>query len=210
MTIVRSFAPMALAILAAAAAALAGAPTAQASCAPAPPLDQAIAQANVVFVGTVQSTEHGGLTANFRVEDVWKSGVGATAVVHGGPGIAALEDAARKGLGVATSVDRTYEMGTRYLVVSHGKADGVLLESGQVWSDNICSSTQPYKDDLASFRPAGAHPPAEGGSAVGSTSPPAESGRSPLLWALLAAAVALGTGLTIVLMRSRLRAGRAA
>jgi hypothetical protein len=203
MTIVRSFAPMALAILAAAAAALAGAPTAQASCAPAPPLDQAIAQANVVFVGTVQSTEHDGLTANFRVEDVWKGEVGATAVVHGGPGIAALEDAARKGLGVATSVDRTYEMGTRYLVVSHGKADGVLL-------DNICSSTQPYKDDLASFRPAGAHPPAEGGSAVGSTSPPAESGRSPLLWALLAAAVALGTGLTIVLMRSRLRAGRAA
>ena len=183
-------------------AALLWASAAEASCIQPPPLDQAIAQADVVFVGTVQDIDHGGLTATFHVEEMWKGTVGETVVVHGGPGIAALEDAARKGQGVATSVDRTYTAGTRYLVLPHGKADGVLL-------DNICSSTQPYTDELDSYRPSAAQPPG-GGEPVRETSPVNDGGRGPLAWALVALLAALGAGLAIVIARSRLKAHRAA
>jgi hypothetical protein len=201
MTIVRrSFRLAVIAVLVATAGALANAPAASASCAPPPPLEQAVAQAGVVFVGTVESTEHGGLTATFRVHEVWKGEVGRTAVVHGGPGITPLEDAARKGLGVASSVDRTYTAGTRYLVVSHDQAEGVLR-------DNICSSTQTYTDELASSRPPTAHPPLEGTAAAGGARSADDGGQRPLLWALLAA---FGVLVLLTIFPVRLRAGRAA
>ena len=149
----------------------------------------------------MQSTQHAELTATFQVEDVWKGQVGATAVVHGGPGIAALEEAARTGTGVASSVDRTYTSGTRYLVFSHGKADGVLL-------DSICSSTHAYTDELSSFRPPDAHPPLAESQAAGGTAASEDAGQDPLLWALLAVLGVLAA-LTIVLLRTRFRARRA-
>jgi hypothetical protein len=174
-----------LVVLAAAGVALASAPAASASCVVAPPLDQAIAQADVVFVGTVDATDHDGLTATFRVDEVWKGNVGETAVVHGGPGIAALEEAAQKGQGVATSVDRTYTQGKRYLVLPYGKAGGVFL-------DNVCSSTQLFTDELVSFRPTTATPPLAKGGASGVSNELGDTdGLGPwtLLGVLLGAAV---------------------
>jgi hypothetical protein len=157
------------------------APQAKASCAPSPPLRQAIAHADV-FVGTVVALEHEGRTATFRVEDVWKGQVHETVIVHAGPGIDAIEAAERNGEGVASSADRTYGTGTRYLVVSEGR-------SGEVLRDSICSSTQPYKDELAALRPATAHPPLAGGDASVGSDATDEAG-TPTAWIVLGSAAA--------------------
>lgn len=129
-----------------------GAAPAAGSCAPPIPLDQAIAEAPYVFVGTVAELRFEDRFAVFDVEDVWKGDLAGQALVNGGPSLADLEAAAADGLGVATSVDRTYGLGQRYLVVSHGLDDGVLL-------DNACSATSDYDDNLDRFRPATAYSP---------------------------------------------------
>jgi hypothetical protein len=186
-------------VLVVALAALGSVPVAKASCAQAPPLRQSVAEADIVFVGTVVGLDHDGRTATFRVEAVWKGALGETVVVHGGPGIAAIEEASRKGQGVATSVDRTFSAGTRYLVLPFGS-------SGDVLQDNICSNTQPYTDDLARLRPTGAHPPLAGDAPVG-PSATGDDGRST--WILLGGLAALATALATALAWSRLRARRA-
>jgi hypothetical protein len=191
--------PRHILVLAVLLAALSSAQAAKASCAPAPPLRNSIAEADIAFVGTVVSLDHDGRTATFRVEDVWKGKVEETVVVHGGPGIAAIESAAARGEGVASSVDRSYSLGTRYLVLPFGR-------SGDVLGDNICSNTQPYTEGLASLRPAGAHPPLTDGG-MPATSVASGDGSDSFTWwfvALLAAA-----GLTAGLAWLGLRARRA-
>jgi hypothetical protein len=177
------------------------APKAKASCAPLPPLRQAIAHAEVVFVGTVVALEHEGRTATFRVEDVWKGKLHETVIVHAGPGIDAIEAAERNGGGVASSVDRTYGTGTRYLVVSEGR-------SGKVLRDSICSSTQPYNDELVGFRPVTAHPPLPGGDASVGPTANDEAG-TPTAWILLGGLASAGALLAVTLALSRLRVRRA-
>lgn len=127
------------------------APQAMASCAEALPNALAIEQGQTVFVGTVTSLDSDGRLATFAVDDVWKGEVTAVAIVNGGPSLAELKEA---GLGadIATSVDRSYDLGARYLVVSHGMEDGVFR-------DNACSATQIYDVSLDEFRPDWAHAP---------------------------------------------------
>lgn len=119
---------------------------AHASCLELPAVPVALADAQTVFVGTVVSVEYLDRVATFEVEEVWKGDVGPTVVVNGGPSIKELEAGKAVGQDIVTSVDRSYVVGSRYLVASHGSEDGVLL-------DNQCSVTQVYSADLDEYRP---------------------------------------------------------
>jgi hypothetical protein len=159
---------------AAAAVALAAVP-ASASCVPGAPVPQRIAQANVAFVGTVLRTSDGGRTAVVSVEQVWKGSVASDVEVRG-----AVES------GAVTSVDRTYEKGTRYLFIPLGER--------APFRDNSCSGTTAYTADLDRYRPAGAHAP---------TAPSGSFPIAPGLLAVLVLAAAVGTTFGIVRLRSR-------
>lgn len=118
-----------------------------ASCGPTPPLDRAIEEAETVFVGTVTQLANGGRWATVEVEEIWKGEVAAEAEVRAGP-------ADPPGpASVITSVDRTYELGVRYLFVPW------RARSDEVFFDNRCSATQRYSEGLGRYRPAGAGPP---------------------------------------------------
>lgn len=169
------------------------APPTHASCAEPRPPEQAIENAHSVFVGTVTGLLYGGRIARFDVEEVWKGDVGALAVVSGGPTISEFEEAAAQGLDMGTSVDRTYELGTKYLVVAHGADADSLLDNG-------CSMTQPFSTALDTLRPASAHvpaiPPGSGGD---------DDGSSSLLWIGLAVVAMAGGGVLTLMIRSRHR-----
>lgn len=127
---------LSLAILAVAASAL----PAAASCAmPEGSLQQRLENANHLFVGTVTSIDPTGRIADVTVEAVWRGDVGDTAQVQGGP-----PDA-----NTMTSVDRSFEQGRRYLFAPPSG-------NGQVFEDNACSDTQPWRRKLNRERPEGA------------------------------------------------------
>lgn len=128
-----------LCVVAGGLAALALAPRAEAICAVPPSLERRLADARIVFVGVVVELEHRRRTATFRVEEVWKGRVGRTVTVHGGP----TDDYA------ASSVERKYAAGVRYLVVPYRSRRDVVL-------DNMCSATRRYKPSLDQLRPADA------------------------------------------------------
>jgi hypothetical protein len=115
--------------------------TASASCLEPPALDVGLAEAHTVFVGTVIDLANQDRTATFAVEEVWKGTVAEEAVVMGGPSGNAF-----------TSVDRGFEMDTRYLVVP-------VRGAGSSFEDNACTLTQPYTQDVATFRPEDPRPP---------------------------------------------------
>lgn len=98
-------------------------------------IDEVLAEADIVFVGTVTDVRHD-TTADFEVEESWKGDVPARVTVLGGPDEP----------GVATSVDRSWRPGARYLVVP--SAGGGPLR------DDQCSPTREWTDDLEEFRPA--------------------------------------------------------
>ena len=117
---------------------LAGPSAALASCATAPrSAEDAVLFGDVVFVGTVLRTENDGRWPTVRVEERWKGArdLADTVIVRGGPEP-----------GTATSVDRTYLPG-RYLFV--------VTAPGGILTDDACSGTRPWTDDLAVLRPAG-------------------------------------------------------
>jgi hypothetical protein len=122
----------------------AGAATsAQASCAAPASLPEAIQAAALVFVGTVISTSDNGRVAEVRVESIWKGrALDEYVNVHGSP---------VSGPFAASSVDRVYESGTRYLFV--------LNSDAQPLQDNSCSATQPYTGALADLAPPDRRPP---------------------------------------------------
>ena len=125
-------------VLLAGATALPGArPAALAACATVPSLDAAVAEGDVVFVGTVVHLENQDRWATVRVEERWNDArdLPETVVVRGGPDP-----------GTATGQDRTY-LKDRYLFAATGGPD--------VLQDDACSATARWTDDLASFRPAG-------------------------------------------------------
>jgi hypothetical protein len=133
-----------LVILLAAAALLAGAAGVQASCVVPPPLREQVASAGLVFVGTVIFTSDNDRVARVRVESIWRGPELPTYVdVHGSPVL---------GPGAASSIDRKYSAGTRYLFVLYG--------ADQPLQDNSCSGTQVYTAELATLAPAGARSPA--------------------------------------------------
>ena len=109
-----------------------------ASCAAAPQsADEAVLFGDVVFVGTVLRTENLGRWATVRVEERWKGSddLAETVTVEGGPEA-----------GSATTIDRTYVPG-RYLFI-------VRNENGAL-TDDACSGTRQWTDDLGALRPAG-------------------------------------------------------
>lgn len=162
---------------------------AAASCAMPEPVPGGLRDAPTVFVGTVNSADDTGRIANVIVESIWKGEVGEHVQVQGGPGDPRM----------ATSVDRAFDVGTRYLFVP-------TSGNGQAFQDNICTLTQGWKKKLARHAPAGAAvisgpPPGvdpqaeeaagEGGGAGAPVSDLAEPEQSNLSWVVVTAALAL-------------------
>lgn len=116
--------------------------TAFADCMAPPPVEEAVKSAEIVFVGTVTATTNRGTWANVSIEEVWRGpDQPASVVVHGGPGGNA-----------ATSVDRSFEVGVKYLFFPYTDAQVGL-------ADNSCTSTQPWADALVGLRPADVRQP---------------------------------------------------
>lgn len=138
------------------------------------PLDVQLAEAPVVFVGRVVDLRHA-TTARMAVDEVWQGSVPAEVTVLGGPDEA----------GVATSVDRTWEAGATYLVLPD-------VREGRL-HDSSCTSTRPWTDDLAAFRPATAHAPT-----------PVEDGGTGLdAWAVVLVGTLLVASVTVVAVFAR-------
>jgi hypothetical protein len=123
---------------------LIGTAGAQASCAQMPSLQEAVASAPLVFVGTVVSTSDGDRVARVTVESIWRGpDLPAYVDVHGSPS---------SGSCTATSVDRRFRTGERDLFV--------LSSDRTPYSDNSCSATQPYTEALSALAPDDARPAA--------------------------------------------------
>ncbi len=113
------------------------------SCAQPPELAQHVAAGDVVFVGSVQALADNDRAATFAVEEQWQGiDLPATVQVEGGTGDPTS----------ATSADRHYRLGARYLV-------SALLSDGRL-TDNACSGTREWSDELAALRPAEVRVPA--------------------------------------------------
>lgn len=126
------------------------APAAASCLAPPSSVEDSLATAELVFVGTVAELNNRNRWATFAVHEVWKGEPGSSRVeVRGGP----------PG-GRATSVDRTFEIDQRYLVFA--------VQGDPHWEDNVCSATQPYDRALDRYRPASAR-------TVATTTPPSEA-----------------------------------
>jgi hypothetical protein len=166
----------------AAAVALVAIPSATvASCRLAPDIKTAVLSADIVFVGTVTATSNRDSWATVAVEEVWRGpDQPAEVVVKGGPAGNA-----------ATSVDRTFEVGVKYLFFPY-------VDPAVGLSDNSCTSTIQWSDDLLALRPSDARTSAgvtgtETGFDVGGL-------LGPLAVAVVVAGVLLAVGL---LARSR-------
>jgi hypothetical protein len=113
---------------------------AEASCAIQPAFPAVLDSARVVFVGTVTSTSDRDRRATVRVETIWKGpDLPAVVEVFGSPVV---------GGGAATSVDRSYQVGVRYLFVP--------TNDGPPFQDNACTPTRPYTPEVAAYIPADA------------------------------------------------------
>jgi hypothetical protein len=139
--------------------------TVLASCAVTPHLASAISDAPAVFVGTVTSVDHAGRVATVHVEDIWKGRVSADVQLVGTPDLSAG----------ATSVDRYYSVGQKYLFIPYAGSDNSF-------EDNNCTLTQAYTAGLVTFRPAGApgQPAATRGSGAAVPAPAPQTASWPL------------------------------
>jgi hypothetical protein len=129
--------------MAVAALAFALAPSvALADCMMPPAVQDAVKSADIVFVGTVTETANRNTWASVAVEEVWRGpDQPATVLVKGG-----------SGGDMISSVDRSFEAGTKYLFFPY------LGEGGEL-ADNSCTNTTPWTADLAQIRPADARQP---------------------------------------------------
>lgn len=140
-----------------------------------PPIEMAMDSADIVFVGTVTATDMGATWATVQVEEIWKGPDQPSVVlVKGGPGP-----------GAATSIDRTFQLGVKYLFFPN--------VDGAAFGDNACTSTTPWSDGLQALRPAGARGPV----GVAPSEPGFDLGGliEPIAVVLLVAAALLGVGL---------------
>jgi hypothetical protein len=96
-----------------------------------------------MFVGMVVSTSDGGRRARVRVESIWKGG--------SLPAYVDVSGSQASGPTTATSIDRTFESGWRYLFVP--------FNDRPPFQDNNCSATQPYTVGVAAYAPSDARPP---------------------------------------------------
>ena len=132
-------------LIVAGAIAMAGAGATSASCAGGGPrsIGDELAAQPVVFVGTVIYTSDQDRVARVSVEAIWRGpSMPAYVYVHGSP---------VSGPFTATSVDRHYQSGHRYLFVP--------LNDHMPFDDNSCSLTQPYTAELAALAPHDARSP---------------------------------------------------
>jgi hypothetical protein len=192
------------------------APPAAASCAAPTTVEEEINRADLVVVGVVTEVANRDRWATVAVEQVWKgTGSERRVTVRAGPA-----DPPGGTTQAMSSVDRTYVLGTRYLLFARDpKAHGsvAIWGSDGRFEDNNCSATQPYvAATLDRFRPTNARrvpgerareaPPVP--RPAPSASRPARDNREwlPMLWLAGAAAVALGA---VVVVRRRSAAGHA-
>jgi hypothetical protein len=130
-------------LLAAVFATASPATVAVASCVAPRPLADQIQSAAVVFVGTVVYTSDGDRQAHVKVESIWKgSPLAAYVDVDGSPVSGPFQ---------ASSIDRRYQTGVRYLFV--------LYSASQPFQDNSCSATQQFTPALTTYAPPGAKAP---------------------------------------------------
>ncbi len=155
--------------------------TSLASCAGLPDVKQAAASAEIAFVGTVTATANRDTWATVSVEEVWRGpDQPAQVVIKGGP----------EG-NAATSVDRTFQVGMKYLFFPYSDGAAGL-------ADNSCTSTTAWSADLAALRPADARVLAGGTPTAAGVDFSGVLG--PIVVAVVVAGVLLGVGL---LARSR-------
>ena len=156
-------------------------PTTAALCVLLPPGADPLADAGSVFVGTVVAIANQGRWAQVQIEEVWNGpDLPATLEVRGSP----AEDP-----NAMTSVDRTYSVGVRYLFAGEPPAP--------FFSDNNCSPTREWGDDLDAVRPADARQPL--GDSSGNEGQPDLGGIvAPIAAALVIGLVAL---LAVVVVR---------
>jgi hypothetical protein len=171
---------------------------AAASCAAPVGIPEAIRRADAVVVGTVTATRSRDRIATVSIDEVWKGTIAGSVEVHGGP----------TGDNTMTSVDRTYEVGRRYLIFAFEPAAHDSTGSfGARYEDNDCSDTQPWNASLIRYRPAAAANPRKAAPRPNSALPaaPARSDRDTMPWLVVGvggAAVLAGGG---VLVRRRRR-----
>ena len=115
------------------------------SCIQPPPVAEAVATAEVAFVGTVTAVANDGKLAEITVEEVWV-GSDLPATIQLGSGRPANDPEA--------VWDRTYTAGTRYLFFP-------LIEEGQL-VDGPCGFTQEWQAELEKVRPADFRTPTSG------------------------------------------------
>ncbi|MFN2502919.1 MAG: hypothetical protein ABR540_01570 [Acidimicrobiales bacterium] len=192
--------------------ALVGGParSAGASCAPTPAVPQALAESDLVFIGTAVSLANDDRWATFVIERTWKGDPGAERVeVRAGP----PGSGGGGGNGAATSVDRTYQLGTRYLVFARAVSSGDRSYGARaLWSDNACSATQPYTAGLDQFRPERAAPldertpPATIRAPLPPIRTPRGGGQGEASWAWVPGIVTLAIVLGVIFIPHRGRA----
>ncbi len=121
------------------------------SCAPLEgTLAERVEDARVVFVGTVSSIANEEREATVAVESIWIGPrLPETVVVSGAP-----DGATAAGAQVASSVDRTFERGTRYLFVPN--------DAAPPFKDDACTATTEYTAAVARLEPEGTIAPQSG------------------------------------------------
>lgn len=107
------------------------------SCMAPPPLDQAIKESDIVFVGTVTALANDGHLASVAVEEVWV-GPDMPAVVEVGN--------VRPANDPESVWDRIYALDTKYVFFPY-------VEEGRL-VDSPCGFTQEWQPDVERFRPA--------------------------------------------------------
>jgi hypothetical protein len=113
-----------------------------ADCMMPPPVEEAVQTSEIVFVGTVAETSNHNSWASVVVEETWRGpDQPAAVIVKGGPAG-----------NMATSVDRFFEVGVKYLFFPYADEAGGL-------ADNSCTNTVQWSADLAQLRPADARQP---------------------------------------------------
>ncbi len=158
-------------------------PPAQASCAPFT-IGEALARAEVLFVGVATANREHGSYTKFRVEEVWKGPDLAPGVwVQGGQdqGPWPFNNFA----GVSSSNDIRFDVGERYLVATNA----------ETFTTSVCSGTRGFEPSLREYAPSSVRGPTRGGLS-GADAPP-----SLLLLNASAILASVGLGLMVVFAR---------
>ena len=154
-------------------------------------LKDRLANEKIVFVGTVANVQAAGRLAHVAVESVWRGDVEDAVRVRGGT----------LASNTASSVDRSFKTGERYLFVPY-RGNGVRF------NDSSCSDTQRWRPQLARLRPADAsgETPVENSSEApvhGGEGTDGDGGSGPLTWLAGGGVLALLALGGVVLLRRR-------